>query len=256
MIRSSRTQTTIITVILVGILVISGFTWTLYDKLQNQSRALETKNAEIETLNQRIKELSILEELANVSKPPDYSVSLYSSGVQIVSSYPMIFNYNYPDTYDDGRSIIVFYVPLNGSIASIDLFIDSISRYPPKLTLQRGNAWINQTWVKLGTTGQVYPNSTTAWEIWQAPVIWSMNVTESGLYNSPQVSSGWYTLSMFGPVSFRRIENQLYASAVLPHLIHTLHDVAKIDSYRVNITVTVLNDGVQGFFAASSDWFR
>jgi type II secretory pathway component PulJ len=43
---------------LVGILILSGFTWTLYNDNQNQSKALEKKNAEIETLNQRIRELS------------------------------------------------------------------------------------------------------------------------------------------------------------------------------------------------------
>lgn len=247
--RSPRTQTAIIGILLVGLLILSGFTWTLYDNLQNRGTALETKNAEIESLNQRISELSLLEELANVSKPPTH----YSSGVEIVSSFPMKFDYNYPDTYQDKQSIIVLYIPLDGSIVSIDLLIDSISRYPSELTLQKGDAFRNQTWVKIRTTSATWDNATSSWEFWQAPVIWSMNVTESGLYYSPKLSGGWYTLSMIGPVIIR-VENHLYTGPIIRDLKHVLHFDAKIDSYLVLVTVTVRSEGVPGFFAASRDW--
>ncbi len=123
--------------------------------------------------------------------------------------------------------------------------------------MQKGDAWINQTWVKVRTYTIVDNlNETITSVVWQAPVIWSLNTTESGVYNTPQLSEGWYTLSMFGPV--QRITSTWipFGQTSTPHPIHALHDVAKIDSYRVIIVVTVLSDGVQGFFVASSDWFR
>jgi hypothetical protein len=200
-IRSSRTQTVIITIMLVGLLILSGFTWTLYNDLQNQSKAMETKNAEIETLNQRISTLSILEKLANLTKPAQPRGE--SSGTQMVKSYPMEFDYNYPD-YDTTRTIITLYVPNNGSTVNLNLFVDqfvSPNRYPVNITLQKGDAWINQTWVKVKTYIIVDNlNETITSVVWQAPVIWSLNTTESALYNTPQLCEGWYTLSMFGPV--------------------------------------------------------
>lgn len=111
-IRSSRTQTTIITVILVGILILSGFTWTLYNDNQNQSKALEKKNAEIETLNQRIRELSLLEKLANLTKPAQPRGE--SSGTQMGKS-------TRARDYNPIGTIITLYVPKNGSITSLAL---------------------------------------------------------------------------------------------------------------------------------------
>jgi len=54
---------------------------------QDQSKALETKNAEIETLNQRISTLSLLEKNSptNQTRQPRGE----SSGTQMVKSYPM-----------------------------------------------------------------------------------------------------------------------------------------------------------------------
>jgi hypothetical protein len=253
-IRSSRTQTVIITIMLVGLLILSGFTWTQYNDLKKQSTALETKNAEIESLNQRIRELSIFEKLVNLSRPPD----LYRivEGVQIVKSYPMEFNYNYPDTYDPFRSIITLYVPKNGSVVSLNLFISLFTRFPVKLMLQRGNAWINQTWVRLGTSAELYGvNSTNVY--WQSPVIWSSNFTESGLYYTPQLGEGWYTLCMFEPILCYTNINTPYGLACIPPIVHDyiFRERSKVDSLRVTIHVSVLNEGVQGFFAASCDWY-
>jgi len=241
--------------LIVGLLVLSGFTWTQYNDLKNQITALETKNAEIESLNQRIKELSIYEELANLSRPPDTDGIV--EGVQVVKSYPMEFNYNYPDTYDPFRSIITLYIPKNDSVASLNLIINSFDTFPVKLVLQKGNAWINQTWVRLGTSAELYGvNSSNVY--WQSPVIWSSNFTESGLYYTPQLSRGWYTLSMFEPILCYTNSNTPYGQATIPPIVHDyiFRERSKIDRLRVIIYITVLSYGVQGFFAASCDWYR
>ncbi len=188
--QTSHTQTNVITVMLVILLIVSGFTWIQYNDLQSKTTALKTQDAAIESLNQRVLELSVFEKLVNLIKSPDYSPGLYHSGVQLVSSYPMYFEYNYPN-YDDSKTIMVFYTPTNGSNVSIDLFIDSVSRFPMKLTLQRGDAWKNQSWVRIGTVNEVYhTNYTDSGVVWQAPVIWSSNVSETGIYHTSQLESG------------------------------------------------------------------
>ena len=251
-----NTHTTIITVMLVVLLIVSGFTWIQYNDLQSKNTALKTKDIEIESLNQRILELSVFEKLVNLLKPPSYSPGLYTSGVQLVSSYPMYFNYNYPDTYDDTKTIIVLYIPRNNSTVSIDLFIDSVSKYSLNLTLQRGDAWKNESWVRVGTVNEIYHTNHSSGVIWQAPIVWSSNVTETGIYHTSQLESGWYTLSMFGPVYAEKYVESSAAQVGVPISYYYLHESAKIDSYRVLITVTVPDEELNGFFLASSDWYR
>jgi hypothetical protein len=243
--------------LIVVLLILSGFTWTLYNDNQNQNIALEAKNADIESLNQRIRKLSLLEKLANLTKPAQPRGE--SSGTQMVKSYPMEFDYFYPD-YNIIGTIIKLYIPINSSIASLDLLIDQFTspeRYPVNITLQKGNAWKNQTWVKVKTYTIVDDlNETITSVVWQAPVIWSLNTTESGVYNTPQLSEGWYTLSMFGPVQRVTSTRIPFGQTSTPCPYCYLHDVNKIDSYRVIIVVTVLSNGVQDFFAVSCDWLK
>jgi hypothetical protein len=241
---------------LILLLIVSGFTWIQYNDLQNKNTSLKTKDAEIESLNQRVLQLSTFENLINLLKPPSNNYGSYRSGVQLVSSYPMFFNYNYPDTYDDSKTITVLYIPGNGSTVSIDLFIDSVAKYPMNLTLQRGNAWRNETWEKTGSTSMVWDNVTWSWEFWQAPVVWSSNVTETGIYHTSPLESGWYTLSMFGPLKATKEVGNSAAQVGTPISYFYLHESAKIDSYRVLVTVTVPNESLRGFFLASSDWYR
>jgi len=241
---------------LVILLVVSGFTWIIYYDLQSRDAELKTKDAEIEALNQRVLDLSTFEKLINLIVSPSYSPGLYRSGVQLVSSYPMYFEYNYPDTYDDTKTISVFYIPGNSSFVSIDLFIDSVAKYPLDLTLQKGNAWSNESWVRVGTVNELYHTNHSSGVVWQAPVVWSSNVSETGVYHTSQLVSGWYTLSMFGPVVATKYPESSAAQIGPPMSYYYLHEMAKIDSYRVLVTVTVPNEGLRGLFAASSDWFR
>jgi len=241
---------------LIVLLIISGFTWILYNDLQSRDTELKTKDTDIEALNQRVLDLSTYEKLINLIISPSYSPGLYRSGVQLVSSYPMYFDYNYPDIYDDTKTISVLYIPGNSSTVSIDLFIDSVGKYPLNLTLQRGDAWKNESWVRVGTVNEIYHTNHSSGVVWQAPVVWSSNVRETGIYHTSQLESGWYTLSMFGSVVATKYPESSAAQVGTPMSYSYLHYMAKIDSYRVLVTVTVPNESLRGLFAASSDWFR
>lgn len=243
----------VIAILIIGIASLSGLSFLLYDNYMANEKAL---NDEISSLNGRITELSLFESLINMSKPPQ---PLYAgNGVQVVSSYPIEFDY-FPGNYMNLNTIITLYVPLNSSTIGLDIVVDPFSssyKLPLNVTLQKGNAWINQTWVKVKTKTIIDNRNITVTSVrWQSPVIWSMNTTESGIYHTPQLSEGWYTLSMFGPV-FQTTSNFLSGPQTsTPYPRYYLERVG-ITSYRVIMTVTVLNDKARGFFAMSSDWFR
>lgn len=228
------------------ILSLMALNYSLYNSIQSQGSALTQMTAEFETLKNRLNELAPLGELANVTKPPTV----------IVPAYTVTFNYNRDFIHDDRNSIIVFYVSVEGSTARLELFVDSLSKYELDLTLQEGNAWRNETWVKLGTVNQVYNlnlNTTKGSRIvWQSPILWSLKVTDTGVYETPPMSKGWHTLSMFGPITHLD-DGQFYRYPFFYGASDAPHSVVKLDSYKVDILVTVQKDGEPIFFAATND---
>ena len=228
------------------ILALMVLNYNLYNSIQSQGSALTQMTAELEALKNRLSELAPLGELANVTKPP----------TAIVSEYTMMFNYNRDSVLDDRDSIIVFYAPVEGSTARLELFVDSLSKYELDLTLQEGNAWRNETWAKLGTVNQVYNLnlSTTKGSsiVWQSSIVWSLKVTDTGVYETPPMSKGWHTLSMFGPITI--LDNgDFYRYPMFHGASDVPHAVVKLDSYRVVITFTVQKDGERHFFAVTNE---
>jgi hypothetical protein len=116
-------------------------------------------------------------------------------------------------------------------------------------TIARAHVAQGRPWVKVKTyTIVVNLKETIKSVVWQAPVIFSLNTTESGVYNTLQLSEGWYTLNIFGP--FQRFTSTWipFGQMSTPCSYCYFHDVNKIDSYRVIVTVTMLSD----VFKASS----
>jgi hypothetical protein len=237
--------TGILLIIVIGLTSLYGFNLTL----------LNQKNLEIASANQRLSKLALLGELGNFTKPANL---LGDSGTQIVSSYFMSFSYvkRASDFYtmDRKTSIIVFYVPMNGSSANLELEVVDNVAYDLDLTLQKGNAWVNETWVKVGTT-PVY-NLTKL----QSPVVWSLKTRggdqyHHGLYETPALSRGWYTVSLFGPVTIITDDKSVLGNWIqYPQFYRSdLNSTVQVDAYRVGAVLSVKKDGGSISFAATCD---
>jgi hypothetical protein len=93
----------------------------------------------------------------NVSQPATWT----TSGVQIVKGFPMSYKYQNLSLSsllsDTTTSVITFYVPEDGAIVHFELVVvDPVNVYDLHPTLQRGNAWRNETWINVGTVGEYF----------------------------------------------------------------------------------------------------
>jgi hypothetical protein len=252
-------------VLFIGVASLSGLYISLNNSYQNQSNALSQKNNELEAATQQLRNLSVFGELANVSEPATWS----TSGTQIVKGFPMSCTYweqggNYT-TLDEASSVIVFYNPTDGAITHLELAVDPVNVNSLELTLQRGNAWRNESWVKVGTVGEYFnltnPSNPTINEtVWQAPILWSLKTSGNGAYESPTLTRGWYTFSLFGPVIVQGpfISSSGGLSYIhYPSFIYAHNDpdnpASHLHSYKVIGDFTLRDDGKLAFFAASTD---
>jgi hypothetical protein len=199
----------------------------------------------------------------NVSQPATWT----TFGIQIVKGFPMSYKYqnisSNTSLSDTTTSIITFYVPENGSTIHFDLVVvDPVNVYDLHPTLQRGNAWRNDTRVSAGTVGKYFnltnpstPNLQLT--VWQSPILWSITTNGDGVYESPKLSKGWYTFSMFGPVIAYGSASDMGMTQV-----RTLYEFYPrypgneeygLMSFRADASFSILRNGEATFFAVSTD---
>jgi len=118
--------------------------------------------------------------------------------------------------------------------------------YELDLTLQRGNAWKNETLVEQNFT---YPDGT---HTWASPIVWELKSTNNGVYETPPLGKGWYTFSIFGPI--------IHAGPLNTYLgYHTFkadypnYSGPRITYYNVFIKFEVKKDGMLTFFNVSTE---
>jgi len=200
----------LLVVLSAGILVVSGLYIDVLNQLQEQVIELEKQGEEIEALTARYERLAGLPELMNLSikKPVTH---LYGSGLYIVSGYGLEYWHRWEDSHLD-RSFddfyVVFYAPRDNLTLQMYLFAYPMGVVQIPLTLQRGNAFQNESGVPIVKTYHIkYVNESGApveeWyneTIWQSPVIWSVNASENRAYETILPTRGWYTMSMTGPI--------------------------------------------------------
>jgi len=173
-------------------LAVSVLSINLYT-ISNKHRELNIAHeALLDELETTVSELEIYQELESliINRPH----ASFSQGLEIISGYNIEYKQSmtYPPHID--FSVIpraLFYSPQDNLTLRMYPFVYSLESFIP-LTIQRGNAYLNESGVLVETRGEE--------TIWQSPVLRSLNITENGVYDVLLPSKGWYTISMIGPV--------------------------------------------------------
>jgi hypothetical protein len=212
-----------------------------------QSAELNQKNIALDAANNKLVKLSILGELSNIT-----TSTQLTGGVQIVNKFPMTYTYlnqsegNHPHIF--GESYIMIYVPVEGSVVDLNLFVEPVNLYELDLTLQRGNAWRNETWVRQDVPG--FEGIST----WLSPIVWEVKTMGNGVYETTPLSKGWYTLSFFGPIVHGETRiNTTVAYYKSPWFASPYYVGAPIDYYDAFLKVEVRKDGRLTFFNVSTE---
>ena len=212
----------------------------------NQNAELNQKNQALNIANSKLEKLSVLGELSNIT-----TSTQLAGGVQIVNKYPITFTYLNQSVNGEGRfygtgSTLLFYVPLEGSVVDLNLIVNPTDLYELDLTLQRGNAWKNETLVEYDFT---YPDGS---HTWASPIVWEMKTSNNGVYETPSLGKGWYTFSIFGPIIHANDTKYLLGyylfKAEFPN-----YSGPRITSYDVFIKFEVKKDGKLTFFNVSTE---
>lgn len=179
--------------LLIGLLIVSGLYINLSRKLEEQSVMIETQNAELVRLSERYDELAYLEPIINISVQRPFTHFL--RGYMVVSGYNLEYWHDW--AYDPPRLshiefYVVFYAPEDGLNLRMTLTTLAEKGVIIPLTLQRGDAFLNESGVFVEERGLT--------TIWQSSVIWTVNATGNDVYEAMLPSEGWYTLCMTGPI--------------------------------------------------------
>ena len=188
--RGSSWLKVLVVVLSAGILVVSG----LYiDLFYQQGYELRRQGEELEALKENYDRLAGISDLLNITI--ENPVTRYSPGLIIVSGYNLEYRYDKNNEYvwcEDSATAI--YSPLDNLILEIYLFFTAPEGVHLPLTIQKGNAFFNESGVFR------YKSVQTNITYWRSPVIWSVNASENRAYRAVLPSKGWYTLSLIGPM--------------------------------------------------------
>jgi DNA-binding transcriptional ArsR family regulator len=260
---STRLLLGIILILVIATASLSGFNILLFNNYQSQSTELSKTRTELDSAVLKLDNLTPLGELANISKPASWT----TSGVQIVSGFPMSYTYQNltqnTSLNDWTTSIITFYVPVNGAIVHLELQVDPVNVYELELTIQKGDAWNNDTRINVGTKASYFnltdPRNPTLNDIvWQSPMLWSVKTKDNGAYESPTLAQGWYTFSLFGPIvaygpHSRTGNGHVYVRSPSFSPFDPSKSASRLMSYKVFADFSIRVSGKTIFFDVSSD---
>ena len=126
----------------------------------------------------------------------------FSQGVSGVIGWTVEYKHDYSREiwYEDNQYPPYFYAIFYAPADNLTLYLESGKYLTPDdfaypLTIQKGNAWWNESSVKqikyFGEEEQVR---------WVSPIIWQQNVSRTDIIEVPLEEQGWYTLCMTGPI--------------------------------------------------------
>jgi len=239
----------VLLILAIAIASLSAFSIYQLDQLNKQGNLLSQKILELNTTTAKLQSLSSIVDLTNKIKP----ATAFSSGTQIFSSYVMTWNYEKLTdliSHDSGKSPVLIYIPVDGASVHFELIAEPAESYDLRLTMQRGIAWSNDTWVRQGTVNEVF-NTTNpvigSEDVYMAPIVWSLKTHENGALETPALGKGWYTIHLFGPIRYLSSGHSVGSQSMIG-LSTTL------TKYRVYLTVDVLKNGIPILIAATSDF--
>ena len=162
----------LVVILSAGMVVVSGLYADLNSRLIEQGVELGRQREEFEGLTAKYDRLAGFSELLNISigKPHTY----FSTGIHIVSGYSIDYWYSWPDRGFNFAT--VFYSPQDNLTLRMYLFIYPGTGADIPLTLQKGNAYRNESVVFVEERYNI--------TVWQSPVRWSVNASENGAYEA------------------------------------------------------------------------
>lgn len=198
-------------ILLVGLIIVSGLYIDLLSKFRDQGKRIEELMNEYEDLSESYSKFVGLEDLINISVKQPYT--RLAQGFSIVSGFSLEYwhDWAYPSPIRTWRrNFIVFYAPMNGLRLSMHLYAEcSEEGALIPLTLQRGNAFHNESGVLVDE--RIDPDGHRE-EVWQSPVIWTINATGNEAHETALPSEGWYTLCMTGPIKRTRTDGTTHTT--------------------------------------------
>jgi len=228
----------LVVILSAGMVVVSGLYIDLFYRFKGQGIEIVREREELEALTVKYDLLAGFSELLNISirNPHTY----FSAGIQIVSGYSIDYWHSWPDRGFNFDT--VFYSPQDNLTLRMYLFIYPVTGVDIPLTLQKGNAYLNESGVFVEERYNI--------TVWQSPVIWSMNASENGAYEVLLPSKGWYTLCMTGPI--RRTSSGATSYRLICRWENgTWH---RVDYIRAYVDFKLLKDNKTTLFAVKENF--
>ncbi len=190
---NQKPTTYIISIILLILAASLGYTIIKLNSLE------KTVDNQTEIITQLNKEIKPYEALYNLLK--DSPDTRFINGLEVVSGSTISYSHDMtkelPErfTYDHYS---IFYSPIENATLHISSGkLLPKGDFPFPLTLQKGNAVLNESGVRVET---IHEETNTTYVQWQSPIIWQRNVTGTESIDIVLDDVGWYTLSMTGPI--------------------------------------------------------
>jgi len=194
-----RNQRYIIVGLLAAFVIVSGLFWTTYLEAAGLRSLSGQQEVLIEALREEYEPIASLSELMDTRSFTHFSRGLYAvSGWTLSYGHDTFKEFPYEENHYPPYFHAAFYAPGD----NLTLYLQPGKQFPMgefsyPLTLQQGNAWMNESAVRVE---QTYPDLNITEVMWQSPIIWRMNVTETTQLEVPLPSKGWYTICMTGPI--------------------------------------------------------
>ena len=172
------------TILLTILVMTSALLMNLVDIQASQQLLLENQEAEIQSLTDELEPLKRFSELDLLVKSnPEIRVASKASLSYCSST----------GAFDE--SVLLIYVPDNNRVLEVNLMSSILPGSIIPLSIQRGNALLNESSVPVPETYK-YDESAT----WMSRLVWIKTNQDESSHRIMLTEKGWYTVSLVGPI--------------------------------------------------------